>query len=239
MEGWFKYYRKSVDNPLYFSEPFTKWQAWTDMILIANHAEGFFFKRGIKIQVTRGQIGYDLDTLAKRWKWSRGKVERFFRVLEIDKQITRQKSNVSTLITVLNYDLYQGSDKANDKANGHQTVNQTDTNKNDNNENNNISVVFDAFRKEYPGTKRGLKTELALFLKKSDFKNNPGIVHLLLPALEREKLNKSELSKSNGFVPNWKNLKTWINNKCWEQEFETPTTNNPQPKTKTLNDQYQ
>lgn len=126
MSGWIKIHRKITENPLYFSEPFNRSMAWIDMILLANHSNNYFFKRGIRVDVEIGQIGYDLDTLGKRWKWSRGKVERFMQMLENDNQIVRQKTNVTTLISIVNYKEYQQDSKAeskpnrkaNDKANG-------------------------------------------------------------------------------------------------------------------------
>lgn len=117
MSGWIKLHRKLTENPLYFSEPFSRSMAWIDMLLIANHSDNYFFKRGIRIDVKVGQIGYDLDSLAKRWKWSRGKVERFLNMLENDKQIVRQKTNVTTLISIVNYKEYQTDDKPNKKPN--------------------------------------------------------------------------------------------------------------------------
>jgi hypothetical protein len=83
--------------------------------LLANHSENYFFKRGIRVDVKVGQIGYDLDSLAKRWKWSRGKVERFILMLENDNQVVRQKTNVTTLISIVNYKEYQTDDKPNRK----------------------------------------------------------------------------------------------------------------------------
>lgn len=117
--GWIKLYRKSFNNELYFAEPFTKWQAWVDMLLLANHEENVITKRGIKIIVERGQIGYSEVSLAERWKWSRDKVRRFLKYLEngekndtakngkTRQQIRQQKCNTTTLITILNYEKYQ------------------------------------------------------------------------------------------------------------------------------------
>lgn len=138
MEGWIKLYRKIVDNPYYFSEPFTRSQAWIDLLILANHKDNFYYKRGVKIDVKRGQIGMSLENLAKRFRWSRGKIERFISELESSSQIVRQNNNVTTLLSIVNYDLYQQDSNAdnkpsrtqNSKANGHQTVKQTDTNKN-------------------------------------------------------------------------------------------------------------
>ena len=140
MEGWIKLHRRIVENPYYFSEPFTRSQAWIDLLIIANHREGFFFKRGIKVIVKVGEVGYDLDTLSKRWRWSRGKAERFLNELEKDNQIVRQKTNITTILSIVNYSKSQTDRKANDKpsskADGQQTIKQTDTNKNVNNDNN-------------------------------------------------------------------------------------------------------
>ena len=115
MSGWIKLHRKITDNPLYFSEQFNRSMAWIDLLLLANHTDNFFFKRGVRVDVKVGQVGYDLDSLAKRWKWSRGKVERFLLMLENDGQIVRQKNNVTTLISIANYKEYQQDNKPNDK----------------------------------------------------------------------------------------------------------------------------
>lgn len=31
-KGWIRMYRKSVDDPMYFEEKFTRWQAWCDLL---------------------------------------------------------------------------------------------------------------------------------------------------------------------------------------------------------------
>jgi len=148
--GWIKLHRKIFENPFYFSEKFTRCQAWIDLLLLANFSDGFFYKRGIKVEVKRGQIGYDLDSLGSRWKWSRGKVERFINDLEIEKQIVRQKTNVTTLITVINYTIYQSDDKADDKADGHQTVKQTEANKKDKKEKKDKKIeIYDDVKSSY------------------------------------------------------------------------------------------
>jgi len=37
MEGWIRLYRKMQDNPLWTSEPFTRGQAWIDLLMIAGY----------------------------------------------------------------------------------------------------------------------------------------------------------------------------------------------------------
>ena len=147
-EGWVKLHRQIASSDLWKSEPFTRGQAWVDLILLANHKDGFIRARGIKIDVKRGQVGMSQETFAKRWSWSRGKVKRFLNELEMEQQIVQQKNNVTSLLSIVKYDEYQSRDTANstasDTANGQQTVQQTDTNKNvknnKNEKNNKISA---------------------------------------------------------------------------------------------------
>lgn len=114
--GWIRLHRKITENPLYFSEPFTRIGAWIDLILIANHKEGFIYVRGNRVVISRGQVGMSQDHLAQRWKWSRGKVIRFLDELEKDNQIVRQKNHVTSLLSIVKYNEYQSSDTAEDTA---------------------------------------------------------------------------------------------------------------------------
>lgn len=131
---------------MWLCEPFTRGQAWVDLIMLANHKEGYIRVRGVRYEVKRGQVGWSEVALAKRWKWSRGKVRRFLQELEEnDSQIVQQKTNVTTLLSIVNYDKFQSNDTANrtasDTADGQQTVQQTDTNKNVKNDKNGKKYV--------------------------------------------------------------------------------------------------
>jgi hypothetical protein len=113
-DGWVKLHRQIVTNDLWLSEPFTRAQAWVDLILLANHGNGVVRRRGIKINVQRGQVGVSQDSLAERWRWSKNKVRRFLKELISDGQISLETElkniAVSTLITITNYEFYQGSE---------------------------------------------------------------------------------------------------------------------------------
>lgn len=116
--GWFSIHRKLLDEDLWLSEEFTKGQAWVDLIGLANHKKGFIYKRGIQIEVNRGQCGYGKETLQKRWGWSKGKLTRFLKNLEIRECITiLQNDNVTTLLSINNYEIYQSNGRADELAN--------------------------------------------------------------------------------------------------------------------------
>jgi hypothetical protein len=111
--GYIKLFRSAQDNPLYLEEPFTKWQAWQDLLMLANHKSGTKTVRGIRFAVCRGEIAWSTRALGERWQWSRGKVLRFLEYLESVQQIVQQKSRLSSRIAIVNYDKYQGDGTTN------------------------------------------------------------------------------------------------------------------------------
>lgn len=76
--------------------------------------------------------------------------------------------------------------------------------------------VFVSFRKDYPGSKRGDKTEFDNFCKKhSDWMV---VLPLLSPSLDRLIKHMEALKAASKFVPEWPNLQTFINQRRWETE---------------------
>lgn len=117
MAGYIKLHRKIAEHRFWHNDPFSRPQAWIDLILLANWDDGFVRIRGNRIDLKRGQLAGSLRFLAPRWKWSPGKVKRFLKELENDSRIEQQKNAVTNVITITNYDLYQG----NGTENGAQT----------------------------------------------------------------------------------------------------------------------
>lgn len=139
MEGWIKLHRKMLDSDIWISDEFSRGQAWVDLILLANHKDSYFIKRGNRVDVKRGQIGHSVKALSNRWKWSSGKVNRFLKLLENENQILIKKNNVTTVLTVINYNDYQ-QDGNQTKTKRKPNENQTETYKNEKNEKNDICI---------------------------------------------------------------------------------------------------
>lgn len=193
MEGYILLHRKIIDNPYYFSEPFTRSQAWIDLLLIANYKDAIFYKRGVKVEVGRGQVGYDSGSLAERWQWSRGKVLRFLIELEKEQQIVQQKNNVTTLISIVNYNIYQIGGTADSTPNGtaSSTANgqQTDTN-NKGNKGKGIlkeiySPIFEKFWEQY--NRKGSKSEAWKEWKGLRIESNENVLMDMFSHVERYK----------------------------------------------------
>ncbi len=83
----------------------------------------------------------------------------------------------------------------------------------------NVNVIyiadFNLFRKNYPGKKTGLETEFKNFQKHKDWKE-------VLPSLNEIILKQIKNREGRKWNPEWKNLKTWLHNRCWEEEVELP-----------------
>jgi hypothetical protein len=83
----------------------------------------------------------------------------------------------------------------------------------------NAKIAFDSFRKKFGGSKRGLDVEFENFVKKTpDWEQ---VLPMLDTAIEQEIAYRQRQKQQGKFVPEWKNLQTWINGKFWTQEFET------------------
>lgn len=80
-------------------------------------------------------------------------------------------------------------------------------------------LIFEEFRKFYKGTKRGLKTEFENFKKKhKDWKE---VLPTLLEKYKAQQEAKEKNKQNGGFVPQEKNLQTYLNQRCWEEEINT------------------
>lgn len=145
MDGWIKTYRSILTHPLWTCEPYTKGQAWIELLLLASHADNKMMINDNWVVIKRGQLHTSVLKLAARWKWSRGKVLRFLDVLKTDGMLNVECSKGGTTngttLTIVNYSVYQDSDTTDSTTNSttddttHGTTNgqRTDINNNDKN----------------------------------------------------------------------------------------------------------
>lgn len=128
-KGWIKLYRQSEENPLYFSEPFDRWHAWQDLLLIVNHERKQFISKGQLITLEPGQTVTSDRILAQRWHWSREKVRRFLKLLNDTSMCTIKRTTNGTILTVINWAKFQGTqttDETTDETTGKTTDETTD-----------------------------------------------------------------------------------------------------------------
>lgn len=153
-EGWVSINRAVCEHYLWSDKPFTKGQAWIDLIIHANHKDTKIEIKGTVYHIKRGQQARSELTLAKEWGWSRGKIRRFLKMLKSDLMIVQRAEQHTSIITICNYKDFQDQQQTdgtteqtpNGTPNEHQTDTKRYTDNNVNNVNNeNNSSLDDDF----------------------------------------------------------------------------------------------
>ena len=143
MSGWISLHRQIQEHWLWKEKrELSKFEAWTDILLNANHSEARVVIKNTVYNIGRGESIMSLKNWADRWNWSRSRVKRFLSLLEKDEMIRMKSDTNTTHLTICKYEDYQV--KRNDdetKVNIKRTSDehQTATN-NKNNNNNNITI---------------------------------------------------------------------------------------------------
>lgn len=228
--GWIKVYRKIEDCPFWFEERFTYGQAWIDLLLMANHRSKRILFDATWIEIQQGQILTSIRKLSTRWGWGVKRTMRFLDNLAADNMVIRESNTKRTLITIVNYSVYQSSGNTNDNAD-----NNTDDNTDDNTDctqtrreedKNNIHVApkeqresdradFEVIYKKYPKKKSGKGRALNIYLGWTSSKGRYVNGHYV--KLTREQIWKGvqtyckQQYSAGCDMQYWKNIDTLIN----------------------------
>ena len=117
-KGWIKLHRQLLDCWIWRDlEPFDKRSAWVDLLLAANHADKKVQYKGEIFIVQKGQMITSVRKLSGRWHWSTNRVYRYLKLLEQDGMIEKISDRNRTVLTIVNYGLYQLPDNANELEN--------------------------------------------------------------------------------------------------------------------------
>jgi hypothetical protein len=109
MSGWIKLHRGIFDHwiasdPDYFC-------VWLRMLTEANFEDKKHLFNGALLEIKRGQIIFGLEAWSAKTGVTIAKLRKLLEMLENDKMINRQKTNKYSLISIVNYALYQDDDR--------------------------------------------------------------------------------------------------------------------------------
>lgn len=243
-KGFIALFRSVQDHWIWETDKFSQFQAWVDLLLMANHKDNRIMLDGNLVTVERGSRVTSIRRLCDRWGWSNSKVSKFLNCLENDGMIKRKSDTKKTVITIVNYGFYQG--EANEKTTQKRQRNDTEATQkrhrntqttminNENNENNENKAVsahaelFAEFWTAYPkkvAKSAGEKAFKALGVTEP-------LLADILAGVNRWKQSEQWTKDGGQFIPN---PATFLNGRRWEDQVPT----GGKAKKKSANDNYQ
>lgn len=138
--GWIRIDRSILEHWVWKEEPFSKGQAWIDLLLLADKDNSKLPYKGEVIDLKRGDVNRSILWLSDRWGWSRDKTRNFLKTLESDGMVTIKATTHRTTITIVNYGKFQDVPTTKKSTNQPTSRQQADTNKQYNKDNNIIKA---------------------------------------------------------------------------------------------------
>jgi hypothetical protein len=234
MAGWIKLHRELLEKAIWTTSTVEQRLVLITLLTMANHKESEWEWNGKKFKALPGQMVTSAASIAK--KCGDGVTRQNIRsaLVRFKKYefLTMESTKTGMLITIVNWDVYQGNDdEPNQEPNQRPTKTQPTpnqrptTNKNDNNKKNErmkeeTLSSFDLFWSFYPKKKaKGDAVKAWLKLKITD-----ELLQTILDAVKRQ-AKSYDWTKNNGqFIPN---AATWLNGGRWEDEVKDYTPNTP------------
>jgi len=109
--GYIKFYRKSLDNPLFKTkEPLTHREAWENILLTVNYKDEKVNIGKKEFLCKKGQSLKSIRTWAEEFNWSTKKTFGFLNKLKDLDMIKVESLGFTSRLTVVNYQKYQSSE---------------------------------------------------------------------------------------------------------------------------------
>lgn len=114
LTGWLKMSRNLQDHWIWEDPYKLKW--WMDLLLMAAWEDTKKLVGRKLIDVKRGQIVASISFLEHRWGKNHNTIISFLKLLQADGMITKKSTNNVSIITICNYEEYQGVDNLEDNV---------------------------------------------------------------------------------------------------------------------------
>ena len=121
--GYIKLHRTIANHWIWKDKPFSKGQAWVDILLLATWKDSKELYRGKLVQRSPGEVSASILWFADRWGWHRDTVRRFLATLEADGMATINTTTQGTTLTVANWAKYQTTTQQDQQRGQHQDGN--------------------------------------------------------------------------------------------------------------------
>lgn len=207
MDGWVKLHRSITENWVWNDKPFSKGQAWIDLIIMANHKDNKFPLGDKVVTVERGSLITSEIKLMERWGWSKSKVRLFLNQLQNDGMIVKKSDRKKTTINIVNYGTYQETETTEKPVKDHKKTTDRplkDTNKNVKNEKN---IYKDNTYSDDPELNKAI-LDFIEYRKKIKSPMTPRAIELLLSKLNKLSPDKATQIKiiNQSILNGWKGV---------------------------------
>ena len=210
--GFICLYRSYMEHWTWYTQtgqPAAPSEAWLDLLFKANFKDSKRYDRGELLVIRRGQILTGERALSELWKWSRSKVRSFLANLQDDGSITVNRDQRRAVLTVCEYDKWQGKRTTDRTTERPQTGPQKDPSNKGNKGNKETNTLeFDRFWQAYPKKEAKKAAERA-------WKQRRPPIEAVLKALEWQRQSPNWTKDGGQFIPN---PASYINAGRWDDE---------------------
>ncbi len=244
MEGWVKFHREWLNNPI-ITKDSEYLAVWVYLLTYATHTEKEAYFYGKKITLLPGQLLITHKDIYESYNIEPSKLRRIFKSLKNDCLIDYQTDKHKTLITLAKWEVYQGlidypnddvmtikrlseqeTEKEKEKRSKREKVKEKEINKNDKNVRKNNPLyppigegdeLFSLFWTNYP-KKIGKGYAKRCFNK---IKPTRELVNTMIEAIKAQKRSDMWKRDNGQYIPNpstWLNQQRWLD--CLEIEIE-------------------
>jgi len=99
--------RKIFEHPFWNeNREYSKFEAWLDLVKSAQIEKSSVMYNGQVIELQRGELWASIRYLSQRWSWGNQKVRTYLKLLAELRQITHRITQGQTIITLLNFSIY-------------------------------------------------------------------------------------------------------------------------------------
>lgn len=216
-KGWVSIYRKILENPISSKPDYLS--VWIHLLLMANHSETHFIWNNKKQVIFPGQLLTGRKKLSKITGVAESQIYKILNYLELEHQIEQQKTTKFTIITIVNWDKYQGKEQQKEQ----QSNNRVTTEEQQSNTYNNVNNVdnvnkryicsFENFWEVYPKRVAKKKAKDIYNRLATSKKTEEYIMQGLQNYIKKWRSEKTDIQ----YIPN---PTTWLNQKRWEDEIK-------------------
>ena len=124
-KGWVKLHRKSIDSSVFNNE--TLWKVFTYCMMKAQFKEAIGVVGYQEIPLLPGQFIFGRKVASKQCHMSEQKIRTSMEVLSKREILTIKTTNKFSIVTICNWELYQGDDNENNQVTNQQLTNNQPT----------------------------------------------------------------------------------------------------------------